>query len=375
MQDAFNDDQRMLDDAVNRYLERAYPAPAGRPPVSVTSAPSESPHWQAWVDMGLVGLALPSEAGGMDGRLEELCIVMQRFGQYLAVECYDSSAVLAGQVLRRLPDSVAAHELLAQLAAGSATPVLAHTESQGDTALASIQTQAAKVDGGWVLNGAKRCVAWGGNAGQLLVSAATDRDAALFLVPAGSPGLVCTSAIGLDARPYADIELNGCRVAQAHYLGRAAPALDVAQDVARVALCAEAVGAMQALLTVTTEYVRARHQFNRPLGSFQAIQHRLVDMLMLLEQARSLMWLAAATDPSDSRFARLASAAKAKCGEAARFIGEQAIHLHGGMGMTDELPVGHYVKRLLAIEYTLGTTRQHLARYRKLALEENAEAR
>jgi len=144
--------------------------------------------------------------------------------------------------------------------------------------------------------------------------------------------------------------------------------LEQAADTTRIALCAEALGAMQALLDATRDHAAARRQFGRALNGFQAVQHRLVDMLLALEQARSLTWTAARADPADIRLrGRLASAAKARCGEAARYISHQSIQLHGGMGMTDELAVGHYVKRLLAIEYTLGDTRHHLNRYQRLA--------
>lgn len=367
MQHDFTDDQRMLDDAVVRYLQREYPAAAARSPVSGSDEPNTSPHWRAWTEMGLIGLALPSSAGGMDAGLKELCIVMQRFGEHLVAECYDSAAVLSGQTLMRLPDTAAKQELLTKLIEGEITPVLAHSESQSDTSLHAIQTQAILEQDGWILNGLKRRIPWGSNARHLLVSANTDDGAALFLVPADTVGMVRHGAVGLDGRPYADIQLNNCRIPKAQYLGLAAPALEVAQDITLVTLCAEAVGAMQVLLTTTTDYVLVRRQFNRPLGAFQVVQHHLVDMLILLEQARSIMWLAAATDASSPDFPRLASAAKAKCGEAARQISEQAIHLHGGMGMTDELSVGHYVKRLLAIEYTLGNTRHHLNRFQRLA--------
>jgi acyl-CoA dehydrogenase len=191
---------------------------------------------------------------------------------------------------------------------------------------------------------------------------------AVFAVEAGAAGLERSGSPGLDGRPYADIVLKHCRVDADARLGPAGEALEWAADAARVALCAEALGAMQALLDATRDHVAERRQFGQPLGRFQAVQHRLVDMLLALEQARSLTWLAAGADRSDARrWGRLVSAAKAGCGSAARYIGQQSIQLHGGMGMTDELPVGHYVKRLLAIEHTLGDTRHHFNRYQRLA--------
>lgn len=365
--DDFTDDQRMLDDTVARYLQREYPAPAGRAALSAHADAAASPHWRAWADLGLLGLALPAEAGGMEAGLPELCVLMQRFGQHLVREPYDASALLCGQLLARLPAGDATGELLAALAAGAAAPVLAHAEDPGRAAAHAVRTRAERDGDQWVLDGLKRRVAWGAQARHLLVSAVAPQGISIFLVPAGTPGLARQGVVGLDGRPYADIALAGCRLPASACLGLASPALQTAQDMARVGLCAEAVGAMQALLDTTCEYVRTRHQFGRPLGAFQAVQHRLVDLLVLLEQARSLTWLAARTDPDHASFARLASAAKAKCGQAARQLGEQSIQLHGGMGMTDELSVGHHVKRLMAIEHTLGDTRHHLARYQRLA--------
>ncbi|WP_242663391.1 acyl-CoA dehydrogenase family protein [Achromobacter denitrificans] len=368
--DDYSEDQRALDDAVGRYLQGEYPAPAAREMLAGDADPEASPHWRAFADMGLSGLGLPASAGGMDGGLAELCVVMERFGRHLVIEPYDASAVLCGQLLARLPQGERTRALLAGIAQGTA-PVLAHAEPDSDWPLDAPGAMAATAEpqgGGWRLNGVKRRVPYGAGARQLLVTARDAEGMAVFLVEAGNAGLRREGAPGLDGRPYADIVLTDCQVDAAARLGLAGEALEQAADAARVALCAEALGAMQALLEATRDHVSARRQFGQPLGRFQAVQHRLVDMLLALEQARSLTWLAAAADASDARRrARLASAAKAGCAQAARYIGQQSIQLHGGMGMTDELPVGHYVKRLLAIEHTLGDARYHLNRYQRLA--------
>lgn len=371
--DDSSEDQRALDDAVGRYLQGEYPAPAAREMLAGDADPEASPHWRAFADMGLSGLGLPASAGGMDGGLAELCVVMERFGRHLVTEPYDASAVLCGQLLARLPQGERTRELLAGIAQGAA-PVLAHAEPDSDWPLdalgapGAIAAAAEPQGGGWLLNGIKRRVPYGAGARQLLVTARDAGGMALFLVEAGNPGLRREGRPGLDGRPYADIVLTNCHVDATARLGSAGEALETAADAARVALCAEALGCMQALLDATRDHVSARRQFGQPLVRFQAVQHRLVDMLLALEQARSLTWLAAAADASDPRRrARLASAAKAGCAQAARYLGQQSIQLHGGMGMTDELPVGHYVKRLLAIEHTLGDARYHLNRYQRLA--------
>jgi len=365
--DDLSDDQRALDDAVGRYLQGEYPPPAGRPALPGDADPEASPHWRAFAGMGLQGLGLPASAGGMGGGLVDLCVLMQRFGRHRVVEPYDASALLCGQLLARLPDGERVRALLAGIAQGAA-PLLAHAEPDSDWPIDDLCATAVRESGGWVLNGVKRRIPYGAGARQLLVTASDEAGAAVFLVEADAPGVERQGAPGLDGRPYADILLKDCRVDDAARLGLADDALAFAADATRVALCAEALGAMQALLNATRDHVAERRQFGQSIGRFQAVQHRLVDMLLALEQARSLTWLAAGAAQLDARsWARLVSAAKASCGAAARHISQQSIQLHGGMGMTDELTVGHYVKRLLAIEYTLGDTRHHLNRYQRLA--------
>ncbi|WP_242702728.1 MULTISPECIES: acyl-CoA dehydrogenase family protein [Achromobacter] len=365
--DDLSADQRALDDAVGRYLQGEYPPPAARAALPGDADPEASPHWRAFADMGLLGLGLPASAGGMDGGLGDLCVLMQRFGRHLVVEPYDASALLCGQLLARLPQGERVGALLAGIAQGAA-PLLAHAEPDADWPSGDLSVTAVRESGGWVLNGVKRRIPYGAGVRQLLVTASDEAGAAVFLVEADTPGLERQGAPGLDGRPYADIRLKDCRVDSAARLGPAVDALAFAADATRVALCAEALGAMQALLNATRDHVAERRQFGQPVGRFQAVQHRLADMLLALEQARSLTWLAAGAAQSEvRRWARLVSAAKASCGAAARYISQQSIQLHGGMGMTDELPAGHYVKRLLAIEYTLGDTRHHLNRYQRLA--------
>nr|WP_282437039.1 acyl-CoA dehydrogenase family protein [Achromobacter sp. Bel] len=370
--DDYTEDERALDDAVARYLQREYPVPAGRTPLPGDADPAVSPHWRAFAEMGLLGLGLPVSAGGMGAGLTDLCVVMQQFGRHLVTEPYDVSALLCGQLLARMPDGATVQRVLAGLALGAAAPVLAIAGPQSEWSLDGEGVVAERQGDGWVLNGVKRRVPFGAGATQLLVAARDGLDIALFLIEAGErnamPGVLRQGAAGVDGRSYADIAFNDCLVAAEARLGVAGAALEQAADTTRIALCAEALGAMQALLDATRDYTGARRQFGRALSGFQVVQHRQVDMLLALEQARSLTWTAARADPADIRLrGRLASAAKARCGEAARTISQQSIQLHGGMGMTDELPVGHYVKRLLAIEYTLGDTRHHLNRYQRLA--------
>lgn len=361
MEHAYTEDQRMLDDAVVRYLQGEYPAPAGRAELAIDTAPTALPHWQAFADMGLSGLGLPEQAGGMQADLMSLCIVAQRFGEYLVVEPYDHIVLLGGQLLAGMPLGAQRDRLLRGLAQGDLAPVLAHAESGMDGAGHAPGCTAQPDGSGWRLNGRKRLVPFGAGAQQWLVTAQTDAGPALFLIERGAAGLQWRGTQGLDGRVYADLILSDCRVGTDAMLGRLGNALDTATDMACVALCADMLGAMRRLLRLTRDYVGERRQFGQTLGDFQVIRHRLVDMLLQFEVASAMTWAAAQSDAGMR--ARLASAAKVKCGQAARFISQQSIQLHGGMGMTDELDVGHYVKRLMVIEQTLGDTRHHLQRY------------
>lgn len=364
MEHAYTEDQRMLDDAIVRYLQGEYPAPAGRPALAVETDPAALPHWQAFADMGLAALGLPEQAGGMQADLMSLCIVAQRFGEYLVVEPYDHIVLLGGQLLAGMPAGPQRDRLLRGLALGALAPVLAHAESGMDGAGDAPGCTAQPDGNGWRLNGRKRLAPFGAGAQQWLVTAQTDAGPALFLVERGAAGLQWHGTPGLDGRVYADLTLSDCRVSHDAMLGRLGLALQAAADAACVALCAEMLGAMRRLLRLTRDYVGARRQFGQALGDFQVIRHRLVDMLLQLEMASAMTWAAAQSDAADTALrSRLASAAKVKCGQAARFISQQSIQLHGGMGMTDELDVGHYVKRLMVIEQTLGDTRHHLQRY------------
>jgi acyl-CoA dehydrogenase len=365
--DDYTGDQRLLDDAVSRYLQSEYVQSMGRDVRAPHADPASSRHWRAFAEMGLLGLGLPESAGGLAAGLPELCVVMQQFGRHLVSEPYDTSILSCGQLLAFMSESECALTLLVSIVQGTLAPALAHGEINAD-GTDVIRTTARWTEDGWVLNGVKRRVPWGAGARQLLVTAHDAQGMGVFLVDGQSAGVIRQGSIGLDGRSYADITLDACRVPAGARLGEAGEALERAADMTRVALCAEALGAMQALLDATRDYAAMRHQFGQALAGFQAVQHRLADMVLALEQARSLTWTAATVDLSGSSLrACLASAAKAKCGEAGRYISQQAIQLHGGMGMTDELSVGHYVKRLLAIEYTLGDTHHHFNRYRRLA--------
>ena len=351
--------QEGIEASLGAYLARAYPPFGGRKGAEGSGIPG---HWQALAELGMTALALPASHGGLDLGAPALCAAAQCLGRHGVDEPYATSAVLAGGLLAGLTLTPAVLQLCEGLVSGEVFPAVILPEPQAGGEPAPLQ--ARRCGSAWVLEGSARLVPYGAQASHWLVVVPVEEAYTLFLLDAGGAGVSATSFQGLDGRSYADLTFSDCRVADTACFRLAGEALSRAMDLTRVVLSAEALGAMAWLLDATHEHLAARHQFGRPLGSLQVLQHRMVDMLLLLEQARALTWHAAeAAESGAAVFERLASAAKAKCGEAARMIGQQSIQLHGGMGMTDELAVGHYVKRLMAIEYTLGDTAFQLERY------------
>jgi alkylation response protein AidB-like acyl-CoA dehydrogenase len=372
-----DDDRRMLEDAVGRYLERQYDLSARRR--SLTEYGGFNPtHWAAFAHMGLLGLAFPELYGGagLDGAAVH--IVMEAFGRRLVIEPYTSTVVQCGQLILHAGIEQQKQSLLSEISEGKRLFAFAYGEPQTDYSLHNVQTTAHREGDEWVVNGYKHVVLHGAIAQTLIVSARTNGAAlstegiSLFLVDRGQAGVSISDYQAIDGTGCADIRFERVRIPATAVLGRpdeAFTAISLAADVTTSALCAEAVGAMSAIFDATLEHVKTRYQFGTTIGSFQVIKHRMADMLLALEQARSLALLAscAASQPDAGLRQRLISAAKIKCSDSGRFIGQQGIHLHGGMGMTDELPIGLYVKRLIAIEHTLGDARHHLLRYTRLA--------
>jgi hypothetical protein len=289
----------------------------------------------------------------------------------MLLEPLSSSAVIATTLLNGFTADGAVSELLQQMAAGEKIAVLSHYEADARSELQWVSTTAKRAGNGYSLNGHKAVVLHASLADTLLISARTagrDGDAegvSLFRVPRDAAGLKLTAYPTIGGPLAAEVVLKDVRVSETQRLGeegKALPAIESALDVGLSALCAESVGVMQALFKATAEYLRTRQQFGQPIGRFQALQHRVADMLIHLEQARSMSYLAAmrctSTDVQERR--RALSAAKIIIGQAGRFIGQQAVQLHGGMGMTEELNVSHLFKRLTASELLFGDTDTHL---------------
>jgi len=367
------DEQRALSDMVQRFLSQEYAFDARRKILRSPDGWSRE-IWGKLGEMGLLALQVPEAQGGMAPATVETLLTLGAMGKALVVEPYLSSAVLATALVRELGTPAQQDALLPAMATGERIAVPAHGEAGSRHDLSRVSTSARRGGAGFILTGRKAVVLHAPAADLLLVTARTsgapDAEAGLsvFAVPAGSPGVKLIPYPTIDGQRAADVELAGVALPGDALLGQegqAFPALSAAFDLGVAALCAEAVGVLQATLDATTEYTRTRKQFGVPIARFQALQHRMADMLMHVEQARSMSYLAAmqaaSTDVRERR--RIVSAAKVTVGQACRYVGQQAVQLHGGMGVTDELMVSHCFKRLMAIELSLGDTEHHLERF------------
>jgi alkylation response protein AidB-like acyl-CoA dehydrogenase len=365
----FTQEQQQFADALQRWAAKDYGFEQ-RKRIIHSAAGVSAEAWSALTELGLTPLPIPEAQGGFNGSAIDMLVVMQELGRALVVEPYWATA-LGAEFLQR----AGGHEdLLEKVAAGELKLASALGERQSRHDLFDIATQAQANAGGYLLNGTKTVVIHGAQADALIVSARSGGDRrdtdgiSLFVVPAGAAGVVRRDYRTIDGQRAADISLQDAQVPAAALLGTAGAGwelLDAAADYGATLLCAEALGLMEALHAATLEYLKTRQQFGVPIGKFQVLQHRMAEMFMQLEQARSLAMLAAVKAASDDvvERRRTVSAAKAKVGQAAKFIGQQAVQLHGGMGVTNELPAAHYFKRLAMIELTLGDTDHHLARF------------
>jgi len=367
------EEQRALADMVQRFLAKQYGFEARRKILRSPEGWSRE-IWGQLAEMGLLALQVPPEHGGMAPAAIETMLTFNAMGRALLVEPYLASAVLGSALVGALGSTAQAEALLPAMAEGRRIVVPAHGEAGARYDLSRVATTARRGAAGWVLSGRKAVVPHAAAADLLLVTARTSGAAddpagiSVFAVPTGSPGVRLIPYPLIDGQRGADVVLADVTLGADALLGPeggALPALAAAWDLGVAALCAEAVGVLQATLDATTEYTRTRKQFGVPIGRFQALQHRMADMLMSVEQARSMSYLAAMVATADDLKGRRRqlSAAKVVVGQACRFVGQQAVQLHGGMGVTDELAVSHCFKRLVAIEASLGDTEHHLERF------------
>ncbi|WP_197380764.1 acyl-CoA dehydrogenase family protein [Mycolicibacterium mengxianglii] len=368
-----SDEQELLRDGLAKFLATRYDLRKSR--TAAKAGVGWQPDiWRAFADeLGILGATLPESAGGLGGGPVEAMVIAEALGYALVIEPYIDTVVVAGGLLQRAGGEQAGR-VLQQIAEGTAVVSLAVTEPTSGDDLAEISTTATADGGEWTLTGTKIVVMNAPIATHLLVAAQTPEGLSLFLTEfdAANP------AVGLEVHPYrtvddrraADLTFDSLRLpadALLGAVGEAEPSLRRARDEGAAAVVSEAVGGMRKVLADTVEYSKQRHQFGQPIGSFQALAHRMVDMYMELEQAVAAAYLAVLNlDAEPDTRARAVSAAKATAGRAARFIGQNAVQLHGGMGMTEELAIGHYFKRLTAMQHEFGSTASHLSRYAQL---------
>jgi pimeloyl-CoA dehydrogenase small subunit len=367
-----NDEQRMLKDSLEKLLGARYDFDARRK-ISASPEGFSREIWAAFAEMGLLALPFSEDDGGLGAGPVETMIAMEAFGKALVVEPYLATVILGGGFLRHCGSEAQKAEHIAAIAAGERLFALAHSERQARYDLFDVETRARPDGDGFVIDGAKGLVLSGDSADWLVVSARTsgerrDRDGiSLFLVEATADGVTRRGYPTQDGARAAEIAFEKVRVGADALLGEADAALPLIErvaDEAVAALCAEAVGVMEDMHGATVEYLKVRNQFGTHIGAFQALQHAAADMFIALEQGRSMAMFATMmvqeNDPVER--ARAIAAAKVQIGRSCRFVGENAVQLHGGVGMTMEYKVGHSFKRATMIDKIFGDADHHLAR-------------
>jgi len=365
------EERRMLDESLNRFIAEQYNFET-RNRIAATPEGMSGDFWQQFAELGVIGALFREQDGGFGGAGFDIAVVFEALGRGLVVEPLLGSAVLAGEAIASAGNDTQ-KALLADLIEGSTIVSFAHDEPETHYELARVGTRAQRSDDGWVLNGTKSVVLQGEAAGVFVVSARTadeiDDEAgiSLFLVPKDTPGLEVRGYPTMDGGRVAELAFNDAQLGADALLGEEGQGyatLERAIGRGVLALCAEALGAMEAAKLATLDYLRTRKQFGTVIGSFQALQHRMADLLLEIEQARSaVINAAAALDEDRVTRERALSAAKMSIGRIGTLVAEECIQLHGGIGMTWELPLAHYAKRLVMIDHQLGDEDHHLQRY------------
>jgi len=371
-----SDEQRLLRESAERFVAEVFTADHRRRMAGDPLGYSRE-IWKQFAELGWLALPIAESHGGLGGSAIETSILMEAFGRGLICEPYLSTVVIGATLIERCASEAQKQSLLAAIADGSLTLAFAHSERAARFDLAHVETSARKLPDGWRLDGAKIAVIDGGSAARLIVSArvAGNNGGAsplcLFLVPPDAAGVALQDFHRLGGGRGCHLELKDVHLDADALLGDGSDTLEAieeAVDRAMAALGAEAVGIMQTLLDSTLEYTRIRKQFGRPLAANQVIKHRLADMAMQTDEARSMALRASLMlDAEPTARSRAASAAKAKIGKCARFVAEQSVQLHGGMGVTEELDIGAYFKRLVAFDTIFGGSAHHYRRHAALS--------
>lgn len=378
---SLSDEQRLLGDAAGRFIAGRYSFEARRAVLQSAEGFSRD-IWREFADLGWLGLSVPEEFGGLGAGAVEAGIVMDALGRALVVEPYLATAVISAGLIVELGSQQQKSELLPPIVEGKSLLAFAHAEQQARFALEDVATMAVRAGDDWRIEGRKDVVLGAPWADALLVAArvsGNQRDRAgigVFVVPVKTAGVSVTAFQTLDGARAGNIEFTDVAVAADALLGgneNALPAIEKVTDKAIAAMASEAVGCMQVLLDTTIAYTKQRIQFAKPLSDNQVLRHRMASMAVRIEEARaSALNAVLNVDADPSARARAASGAKVKVGRAARFVAEQAVQLHGGMGVTEELNVGAYFKRLMAIDVLFGSPEFHLQRHSRLTRQQAA---
>jgi pimeloyl-CoA dehydrogenase small subunit len=366
------EDQRLLSDSVNRLLADQYGFEKRKTYLKEPEGWSKA-LWAQYAELGLLGLPFAEEHGGFGGGAVDVMLLMQSFGRALVLEPYLATVVLGGTAIKLAGSAAQQAEIIPGIAEGTMKLGFAHYERQSRYDITDILTTAKPNGAGWVLEGAKSVVLHGDSADKLVVSARTSggRDdeggLSLFLVDAKAAGLARRGYTLRDETRAAEISLSGVQVSKNDLLGEVGNALPVIRRVVEAGIAAtsaEAIGTMETMQSMTLEYLKTRVQFGKPIGENQALQHRAAEMLVAMEQGRSMAMLAAmmVDEPDAAERERNISMAKVGVGQSGRFVSQNAIQLHGGIGMTEEYAIGHFFRRVMVIEHMFGDTAYHLDR-------------
>ena len=372
---SFNEEQTLIQRQVAQFIQRDYEWEK-RQALAKSELGFSSENWKIFADLGWLGISLSEESGGFGGSALETMIIMEEFGKGLVVEPFLETIVLCAGLIDSCGNKDQKSEILKKVISGEMHLALGFVEPQSRFNLADVTTEAKKKGDGFVLNGFKSVVMNGPSANNIIISArisgkqSEEEGISLFVIDPKLEGVSLRNYPTVDGRRASEITLENVDVSSSCLLaeeGKGFKELEKVIDSATLAICAEAIGAMEVLYKTTVEYTKIRKQFGQAIGKFQVLQHRMVDMFMEYEQSKSLLYMATIKQAEKAEDSKKAiSGLKYQVGKAAKFIGQQAVQLHGGMGVTDELNVGHFFKRLTTIITIFGNTDYHLKRYSQL---------
>ncbi len=372
---SFTEEQTLLRNSVQKFVQNDYTFDNRRSIVKSDTGWSHK-DWMKFAELGLLGAPFSEDQGGLGGGPIETMIIMEEFGRGIVIEPYLGTVVLAGGFLRHAGSKAQQEKFIPEIVEGKRVFAFAFAEPQGRYNLADLNVTAKKSGAGYTLNGHKAVVIGAPWADSLIVTARTaggqrdEKGISVFVVDKKAKGVSCRDYPTVDGLRASEVTFENVSLGTDALVGQAdngLPLIERVVDEGIAALSAEAIGGMKVLNDATVEYCKTRKQFGVPIGKFQVLQHRMVDMFMNYEQSVSITYMVTLKlNESETERKKAASAAKVQIGKAGRFIGQNAVQLHGGMGMTDELNVGHYFKRLTMIDTMFGNVDHHLKRYASL---------